>query len=201
MTLYLLICFNILLPPLPNKEILLPIASFDRSNPNNIGLTKIGTFGLLRKARPNIIAHLHSGIDIIRPSNNYQNEPIHSISKGLVISKRDDGPYAQLIIEHEVNGRIFWTLYEHIAGISVNTGDFVDNQYPIARFMNEKELNNYGWQFNHFHFEILKKFPHKNKPTPQQPQWFFRSYTLECFTNEDLTRYFYNPLDYLSRNL
>ena len=185
----------------PEMEILLPVRCSDRSEPINITLTNIGEFGLLRKARPNIKAHLHTGIDIRRPSNNYVNEPIYSISEGLVLSKRDDGPYAQLIIEHEVNGLIFWTVYEHIAGITVGVGEKVDSEEPIAHFMNKNELDKYGWQFDHFHFEILKKFPQKNKPTSRHPQRFFQSYTLECFSKVNLDEYFYDPINFLEQYL
>jgi hypothetical protein len=51
---------------------------------------------------------------------------------------------------------LFWSLYEHIAGISVNTGDTVLPETPIARFMTKAEHNKHGWKFDHFHLEILK---------------------------------------------
>ncbi len=117
----------------------------------------------------------------------------------MVISKRDDGPFAQLIIEHYINGDAFWTVYEHIAGIEVNVHDMVDAEIPIARFMNKEELNNYGWQFDHFHLEILKIPPARLNPPPSTPDRHFNSHTLICYTEEELHNYFYNPIEFFEK--
>jgi murein DD-endopeptidase MepM/ murein hydrolase activator NlpD len=181
-------------------EYSLPIDTSDRNSINLLELSEIGKFGLLRKGRPGIPAHLHTGIDIKRPTKNYQSEPIFPIFDGVVISKRQDGPYAQLIIEHE-NDHKFWTVYEHIAGIKVNLFDHVSPETPIARFMDENELYKYGWQFDHFHFEILKEHPIELKQDYSKPERLFTSYTLVCYTKDDLEKYFYNPLDFLEKHL
>ena len=178
----------------------LPINILERNSVSSLKLTSIGKFGLLRKGRPEILAHLHTGIDIKRPTKNYQNEPIFPIFEGIVISKRKDGPYAQLIIEHEGDHK-FWTVYEHIAGIEVNLYDHVNAETKIARFMNRNELNQYGWQFDHFHFEILKIQPFRLKQNNLKPERLFSSYTLVSYTKEDLDTYFYNPLDFLEKHL
>ena len=175
------------------NQIFLPVNSETMTKTE---LTDIGQFGILRSSRPNIPAHLHTRIDIKRPSNNYNDELIYPIAKGRVISKRDDGPYAQLIIEHFKNGSKFWTLYEHIAGILVSVGDSLSPNIPIARFMNSNELNTYGWQFDHFHLEILKIKPMTIKPNPQYPQRYFKSYTLTIYTKDDLQKYFYDPISF-----
>src|SRR4030042_6743542 len=162
----------------------LPINTVDRKSIGTLVLTNIGEFGLLRKERPGVPAHFHTGIDIKRPGDNYQDEPIFPIFKGIVISKRQDGPYAQLIIEH---GDIqkFWTVYEHIAGIKVGLYEQVIPNLPIARFMNKSELIKYGWQFDHFHFEILKSNPIKLKQDNSNPDRHFSSYSLLCFTKDE----------------
>lgn len=178
------------------QEYYLPIECVNRQNIDNIILSDIGEFGLLRKERPGVPAHYHTGIDIKRLSGNYDNEPIYPIYEGIVISKRTDGPYAQLIIEHG-SAHKFWTIYEHIAGISVDLFEQVSPNFPIARFMNKTELNNYGWQFDHFHFEILKVPPIKLKIDNSKPERLFASYTLICYKKEELNKYFYNPIDYL----
>lgn len=182
-------------------EILVPIETNNRKTINNIGLTQIGEFGIMRKARPSIQQHLHTGIDIKRPKKNYGNEFIYPITKGVVISKRVDGPYAQLIIEHEVNGDIFWTVYEHIAGIQVKLYQPVNPKEPIARFFNLEELDNYGWQFDHFHFEILKMRPLSIKPSEANPERHFSPYTLSCFTANQLEKHYYNPIEFLVERL
>ncbi len=93
-----------------------------------------------------------------------------------------------------------WTVYEHIAGIAVNLHAAVDPKIPIARFMNTEELNKYGWQFDHFHFEVLKVAPLKLNPGKSNPQRLFSSYSLVCFTKKDLEKYFYDPAEYLKKH-
>lgn len=129
-------------------------------HPESLRLTRIGDFGLLRRSRPGIPAHLHTGVDIDRPSDNYNNEPVYPIASGIVISLCDDGPYAQIIIEHRTaGGDTVWSVYEHVAGILCNLGDTVTPSRPIARFMNRRELNRYGWQFDHLHLEMMRTPP------------------------------------------
>lgn len=183
------------------SQVFLPIELTNRKDLSKIKLSEIGDFGLTRKPRLNIPAHLHTGIDILRPNNNYSNEPIYSIAKGKVISIRNDGPYANIIIEHEFENITFWTLYEHISGIKVRVNDTVNPNIAIARFMNKEELNKNGWQFNHFHLEILKVKPLPLKPIKNYPERFFKSYSLISFNAEDLNRYYYNPLEFFQQYL
>lgn len=178
------------------SDISIPIVTTGEFSIHNIHLTEIGQFGVWRKDRPSVPGHFHTGIDIKRPSQNYYDAPILSIAKGTIISKREDGPYAQLIIEHRINEKYFWTVYEHIAGIKVSVHDKIEAGTIIARFMNRDELNQYGWQFDHFHFEVLKIRPFKLAPDPGKPERHYRSYSLQCFTREDLNRYFYNPIEF-----
>lgn len=181
-----------------STEIFLPINNPDNRSIEDIQLTEIGRFGLWRKDRPNVPGHFHTGIDIMRPSNNYQNEPVFPIAPGIVISKRDDGPYAQLIIEHQLEEMIFWTVYEHVAGILVSVNDTVYPGTPIARFMNRNELNEYGWQFDHFHFEVLKIKPLRLDPAPNTTERYYNSYSLCCYSINDLNKYFYNPIEFFN---
>jgi len=184
-----------------SQQIKIPVNAMDRSSINALELTEIGDFGLIRKERPTIPKHYHTGIDIRRNGDNYDRNPIFPIADGIVISKRDDGPYAQLIIEHKnVNGTI-WSVYEHIAGIKANLHESVSADQAIARFMNRDELNRYGWQFDHFHLEILKKYPIKINPANELKERHFMSYTLKCFTQDDLAAYFYDPINFLRDNL
>ena len=162
-----------------------------------IKLSKIGQFGLMRKSRAGIPAHYHTGIDIIRPIDNYHDEPMFPIASGKVISKCDDGPFSNLIIEHEYQDTKFWSLYEHITGIIVNLNDYVDPNQPIAHFMNKVELDCYGWQFNHLHLEILKVEPVNLKPNDAHSELCYRAYTLLCYTINDLNKYYYNPIEFL----
>lgn len=179
----------------------IPVKTTNRKDVSQIQLTEIGKFGLVRKARKTVPSHLHTGIDIKRPSSNYTNEPIFAIAAGKVISKRTDGPYAQLIIEHHIGDKTFWTVYEHIAGITANLNETVAPDKPIARFMNKVELNKHGWQFDHFHLEVLKLKPTSIKPSKLHPERFFNAYSLICYKPADLEKYYYNPIPFLTENL
>ena len=128
----LIIIFLFIQIHLSAQEVLLPIDVNNRKSFAELRLSEIGAFELMRKARPMVAAHFHAGIDILRPDDNYKNNPIFPIGKGMVISKRDDGPFAQLIIEHHIADMIFWTVYEHIAGIRVELKDMVHAEIPIA---------------------------------------------------------------------
>ncbi|MBL7833447.1 MAG: M23 family metallopeptidase [Cyclobacteriaceae bacterium] len=180
-------------------EVFLPIRTDNRKAIGSVQLTEIGEFAVMRKERPKVPAHFHTGIDIKRPGKNYVDEPIFAVAEGTVISKRDDGPYAQLIIEHQTEKQKFWTVYEHIAGLRVSLHERVTPAKPIARFMNEVELNKYGWQFDHFHFEILKVAPIPVRVDPAKPQRLFNSYSLVCYSKSDLDKYFYDPLNFLRK--
>jgi hypothetical protein len=177
---------------------LLPIAVENRTTWASVQLTHIGSYGLSRKARPGIPAHLHTGVDIKRPRKNYEDEPVLPAAQGTVISMRDDGPFAQIIIEHRLPyGDPVWTVYEHIAGIRVTVGDIVLPHETIARFMNRQELDRYGWQFDHVHFEVLKVRPAALKPTDKTPLRFFSTYSLSCYTASDLEKYYYDPISFM----
>ena len=188
-----------LIPSTP--VVLLPVNANDRYSASGIRLTDIGEFGMIRAARPGIREHFHTGIDIRRPTNNYQDEPVYAIAPGLVISKRTDGPYAQLIVEHALDKERIWTVYEHIAGIKVSTGDIVNPFQPVGRFMNREELSSYGWQFDHFHFEVLREKPLRLQPDPAKPERFFTSYTLICHKPDELKKYFLNPNEFFREKL
>ncbi len=180
------------------RDWLTPAASSNRRSWEDVRLTSIGRFGLERKARPGVPAHLHTGVDIRRPVDNYDHEPIFPIGYGVVISFRDDGPFAQIIIEHHVNHReTVWSVYEHIAGITVSVGDQVSPYEPIARFMNRDELDRYGWQFDHVHLEIMKRRPRPLKPGAKTPFRFFGTYWGECYTRADLEKYYHDPREFL----
>lgn len=118
----------------------------------------------------------------------------------MVISKRTDGPYAQLILEHKLKTDTFWTLYEHIAEILVEINQEVDPNEEIARFFNKAELDLHGWQFDHFHFEVLKTPPKPIQPTPKLPHRQFMSFTLECFDETELLNRFHDPLTFMKKH-
>lgn len=175
----------------------LPVNVPHRQSWEHVRLTAIGAFGLMRKARPNVPAHYHTATDFMRPGDNYENEPIFPAAHGRVISQRDDGPFAQLIVEHVASRTdTVWTVYEHIAGLKVVVGDTVHPFTPIGRFMTKKELNKYGWQFDHLHFEIMKYRPKPLAPTQKTPMRLFQVYNLVCYKKSDLEKYYHAPQEF-----
>jgi hypothetical protein len=66
----LTVLFSILAFRPIKQEWYLPINLKNRQTWKSVQLTSIGQFGLLRKTRPGIPAHLHTGADIKRPNNN-----------------------------------------------------------------------------------------------------------------------------------
>ncbi len=180
-----------------NGDFYLPIDVEDRQSWDNVALTAIGEFGVVRKARPTVPAHLHTAVDFKRPLDNYSDEPVFAMASGFVLSVRDDGPYAQIIIGHFMDEQMrIWSVYEHIAGIAVQVGDAVDPFEPIARFMNRQELQRYGWQFDHLHFEILKREPRQLMPDPKTPSRYFGTYSLECYDEAELYRNYFSPEEF-----
>jgi hypothetical protein len=178
----------------------IPINAENRQSLENIQLTAIGSFGLLRKAHTGVPAHLHTGVDFKRPSINYIDEPIFPAARGTVISLRDDGPYAQIIIEHSLDASTpVWTVYEHISGIKIKLNESVDPHRPIARFMNRDELDKYGWQFDHVHFEVMRVRPKPLRPDKSKPSLCYGTYCLVCYTQQDLDERYYHPLDFLKQ--
>lgn len=194
----LLLLLNFWVFALPAKEWFLPVRVAERQSWKSVRLiTSIGAFGVWRQARPQVPAHFHAGVDFKRPGNNYFDEPVFPAAAGVVISQRSDGPFAQIIIEHCAAAKdTLWTVYEHVAGIRVVPGDTVSPHHAIARFMNTEELNRHGWQFDHLHFEILKRRPRPAAATPHAPLRRFMSYNLECRTREELDRYYHDPQDF-----
>lgn len=195
--LFLMACNNALFAQQAINS-LLPVETKNRQDWETVQLTPIGQFGVLRKARSNVPAHLHTGIDLKRPTPNYTDEYIFPFLAGEVISLREDGPYAQIIIEHPIENQTpIWSVYEHVAEIYVAIGDTVNQHDPIARFMNKHELNQYGWQFDHLHFEILKHKPRSIKPKPTTPFRLFGTYSLACYNKAALDKHYHNPRKYL----
>lgn len=191
----LLLCLLLLITPCFSQEWKLPVATSTRQSVEEISLTNLGLFGMMRKERPGIPAHHHTGIDIMRPDSNYSNQPVFPAAAGEVISVREDGPYGQVIIEHyDEDHEKVWTLYEHVGGILVSPEDKVFPDFPIARFFTREELDRYGWQFDHIHFEIIKKPLHKVNPGPKLPDRHYRSYTLDCLSEKQLERYMFDPV-------
>ena len=63
--------------------------------------------------------------------------------------------------------------------------------------MNTIELNKYGWQFDHVHFEVMKIKPLPRKPDRKRPSMYYGTYCLVCYNRNQLDEKYYNPQEYL----
>jgi murein DD-endopeptidase MepM/ murein hydrolase activator NlpD len=167
------------------------------TDPQKVQLTEIGAFGLLRKARPAVPAHYHTGIDIVRPDSQYYKQPIFPAKEGVVVSIYDNGPFSQIVIKHTDNNINYWTVYEHlhvkIRKINIPISPFD----TIGYYFCKDELNRYGWQFNHFHFEILKIEPPRIQMIKDNSLRYYKTFGIVCFTREELFVRQENPLEFL----
>jgi murein DD-endopeptidase MepM/ murein hydrolase activator NlpD len=191
----------VLIAAIPSySQWLLPINCRDRSSVENIHLTDIGRFGTLRKARPTVPAHYHTGIDIVRPHQNYSDEPVFPARKGVVASIIDNGPFSQIIIKHECNNMLYWSVYEHIKVKPIKVGKFINPLDTIGYYFNKDELNKYGWQFDHLHFEIIKCQLIPLKPTARYPNRFYCTFAIKCFTKKELYERLVDPMDIFNKS-
>lgn len=174
-------------------EWMLPLELENRQSWNEVRFTQIGHFGTYRKERPGIPAHLHTAIDLMRLVPDSVEVAIYAIAEGTVISFRDDGPFAQIIIEHVDNGDTLWSVYEHVGGVFVILGEEVGTETKIARYMNNAQLDRYGRHFNHLHLEIMKTAPPTREPHPTQESLKFGTYCLVAYDKALLNKYYYSP--------
>jgi len=182
-------------------EWLVPVNYPHRDRVNEVKLSAIGAFGLPRKARATVPAHLHTGVDILRPTGNYDQEPIHPAHAGRIISILDDGPYSYVVLEHQTAQGICWTLYEHFHVLVHTLGQQVNTNDTLGYYFNKRELNVHGWQFDHVHFEVMKVAPPVMKPTARAPLRAYGSYTITTYTKQDLDRRLENPLHFLQQHV
>jgi hypothetical protein len=97
------------------------------------------------------------------------------------VSIIDDGPYSQVVMKHVYENSIYWTVYEHIRVKVKEIGKKLTVHDTIGFFFNRSELDKYGWQFDHFHFEIIRVEPVvfiPNKKIPAQTLQDLRDHLL-----------------------
>lgn len=73
----------------------------------------------------------HAGVDI----SNSSGTPIYSVSDGKVVTthRTDNGGYGlYVVIQHNINGRIYTTLYGHMRQINVSVGQIVNKNTVIG---------------------------------------------------------------------
>jgi hypothetical protein len=113
----------------------------------------------------------------------------------------DNGPFSQIIIEHAFNGDTLWTVYEHLHVLKKSPGLHVTPFDTIAWYFNRNELNRYGWQFDHVHFEIMKVRPPRCKRSAENPHRRYYTYALTCYTKKELDERMEDPMVFLKGKL
>jgi hypothetical protein len=175
----------------------LPLDFPNRTAVDNVKLTTIGKFGRLRTARPTVPSHYHTGADIRRPDSNYAFTPVHPAHEGTIISVLDKGPFSQIIIEHSTDGDTVWTAYEHIHVLKFRAGTPVSPFDTIARLFDKTELSKYGWQFDHLHFEVIKKRPPRLAASKTAPDHRYTTFAITCYTEQSLHERLCDPLEFM----
>ena len=142
---------------------------------------------------PRIGGHLHTGIDLMKYNRNSEAK-VYAASNGRVVSIYATEPNRSLMVMHKLEtGEIIYSVYVHITDIQVSIGEIVDCNTIVGRLMNAEQLNKYGWEFNHIHFEILK-----SKPRIEDPGKYL-SYSVLCKTPKEVDAHFYNPVTFFQK--
>ena len=97
--------------------------------------------------------HVHSGLDL----EGAFSELVYPIGRGTVVCFVYAFPNRGVVVRHELEkGRILYSSYVHLADITVDIGDSVDETTPIGRIFNRSELRKSGFRRQHLHLEIRK---------------------------------------------
>src|SRR5690606_31973740 len=95
----------------------------------------------------------HPGVDI-GPNSDKTRTPIWSAAYGRVVDVQSIENYdlgRRIVIEHDVNGERFFSVYAHLAEIQVEVGTIVDENTRIG-FMGNSPAD---WEMAvHLHFEV-----------------------------------------------
>jgi len=164
---------------------LLPFNIQNRSDLKMIQI--ISRFGTYRSGHAK--GHKHSGIDIL-PSDKKDTIFVYPITKGIVCLIRPIAPNKTVIIRHKLDdGSFIYSSYIHLKDIFVKNGDEVDYNSRIGLLYTKSEAKRYNGNYDHLHFEIKKRID----------DYCCASWL--CMSQEELTEYFENPLDFLKENL
>lgn len=174
----------------------LPLDTADRQDWSSVFFEHDAAFKTMRSAFGKVKLHYHTGTDIQTNGErgfwDKPGMPIYAVAAGKVVAIEDPLPQRRITIEHKLaDGTITWSAYCHIAEERVSVNQIVDTETVIARRMNGAELDQYGWEYNHIHLEILKKLP------VYVPDYYSRK-TFTCYTETDVDEYFYDPVAFLN---
>jgi murein DD-endopeptidase MepM/ murein hydrolase activator NlpD len=172
----------------------LPLNTINRQDWSTVFLERDAYFKNLRAPFGTVKLHYHTGIDLQNGTAVSPGEPVYAIAAGKVIAIEDPPPQRRITIEHLLpNGDKVWSVYIHIIDEKVKVGEIVDSETVIARLMNAAELERYGKEYDHVHLEIMKKMPSHFINFDQRK-------TFNCYSEQQVDDYFYNPEEFLKRH-
>ncbi len=147
----------------------------------------ISTFGAKRDTY--LTGHIHTAIDII-PSKPENYNYVYPIADGVVCSIHLGHPHKTIVIKHKLPDSTFvFSSYKHLQEIYVENGTEVNQDTKLARLYTRAEAKKQGGNYDHLHLEIRKSFDDYGCAS-----WL-------TMTKDELNKYFFDPLDFLKKNL
>lgn len=162
-----------------------PFQTKDRYNLNTVKV--ISTFGAPRESFLN--GHIHTAIDVI-PSKKDSLTFVFAMANGVICSIHLGHPHKTIVIKHKLpDSTIIFTSYKHLQEIYVKNGMEVNQESKLARLYTRSEAKKQGGSYDHLHLEIRKSFHDYGCAS-----WL-------TMTQAELNTYFYDPLDFMKKNL
>jgi Membrane proteins related to metalloendopeptidases len=91
------------------------------------------------------------------PLDSDNNQPVYAVAQGVVtqtfggcLNADDPGTYGQVLIEHDYQGKKWWSGYLHLANIQVSKGQSVTQDTIIGYVSHTGVVDN----VNHLHFAV-----------------------------------------------
>lgn len=179
------------------SEWLLPLDTGDRTDWSTLLFEHDANFKDYRKTWNPRKPRRHTGVDLQNGGDwgrlGGPGEAVYAMGPGRVFGIYGKPPNRRVIIAHQLpSGKKFWSCYLHVEAIRVRPGQRVDAWTVIARRLNSRELRKYGRDYNHLHFEILRRLP----PWRNHKYRWMSQY---CYSTKQVDRYFHNPETFLKQ--
>jgi len=172
-------------PKEPVREWCVPFITGNRQKFNTIKV--ISVFGDARQTY--LKGHIHTGADII-PAKGTGCIYVYPMANGVVCSIHLGHPHKTVVVKHMLPDSTFiFTSYKHLQEVYVKTGMQVNADTKIARLYTRAEAKKLGGNYDHLHLEIRKSF------------YDYGCASWLTMTKEELNKYFYNPVDFMRKNL
>ena len=161
-----------------------PYIERDRGSFTTIARRTFSRFGVPRTS--SVKGHLHSGIDL----RGKMSEHIYAIAPGRVVAVYWPFPNRAVAVVHRMpDGTPIYSAYVHIEDVTVKSGDVVNENTPLGRIFNLKELKRSHFGTPHVHLEIRKSMKDEGR----------RSYT--AMTMPALEEYCLDPYAFLQHRM